>query len=240
MSGKQLGTLAVAFVGVVGLVIGSSYYINTPTYGVLFSDMDQEAASSIVSKLKTQKIQYQLDEGGRTVRVPMERVDELRLQFASDGMPGSGHIGFEVFDKVAFGQTDFLEHVNYRRALEGELARTISSIGEVAGARVHIAMPQQSLFTGREQPTKASVILKLKNNRPLLPSTVQAITNMVSGSVESLRPEAVVIIDNFGRPLSRQDTDDTTEGAPMERQQRIERERHERQWKCEREQRDGE
>jgi flagellar M-ring protein FliF len=140
-------------------------------------------------------------------------------------MPGSGHVGFEIFDKTAFGVTDFLEHVNYRRALEGELARTISTISEVAGARVHIAMPQPSLFTGRDQPTKASVILKLRNKSQLPPQTVAAITGLVSASVESLKPEAVVIIDNFGRPLSRtEDPDDASGAVGIERQQRIERE----------------
>ncbi len=224
MSGKQLGTLAFAFISVVAVTIGSANWLNTPTYGVLFADMDAESASTVVSKLKTQKIGYVLDDGGKTIRVPTDRVDELRLQFGADGMPGSGRLGFELFDRTSFGVTDFLEHVNYRRALEGELARTISTISEVAGARVHIAMPQPSLFTGREQPTKASVVLKLRNSRQLLPSTVAAITGMVSASVESLRPEAVVIIDNFGRPLSKSENgDEATEGVSLERQQRIER-----------------
>jgi flagellar M-ring protein FliF len=224
MSAKQMSTLAVAFLAVVSLTIGSAYWLNAPTYGVLFSDLDAESASSVVGKLKTQKVEYLLEDGGKTIRVPANRVDELRLQFASDGMPGSGHVGFELFDRTAFGVTDFLEHVNYRRALEGELARTISTIAEVAGARVHIAMPQPSLFTGRDQPTKASVILKLRNKRELPASTVAAITGLVSASVESLRPEAVVIIDNYGRPLSKPDTEgESAGGVPLERQQQIER-----------------
>lgn len=223
MSGKQLGTLAAAFVAVVGLTIGSAYYINAPTYGVLFSDMDPSAAAAVVGKLKTAKVAYTLDEGGRTVRVPAARVDELRLQYSSEGVVGSvPGGGYELFDKMQFGVTDFQEHINYRRALEGELARTISTIAEVAGARVHIALPQPSLFTGREQPTTASVILKMRGNRKLAPSTVAAITGLVSASVESLKPEAVVIIDNFGRPLSKPAEEDSADGAPIERQQRIE------------------
>ncbi len=225
LSGKQLATLSVAFLAVVSLTIGSAYWLNTPSYTVLFSDMDAESASSVVTKLKADKVAYLIDDGGKTIRVPATRVDELRLQYASQGMAGSGHVGFEIFDKTAFGVTDFLEHVNYRRALEGELARTISTISEVAGARVHIAMPQPSLFSGRDQPTKASVILKLRSNRQLAPATVAAITGLVSASVESLKPEAVVIIDNFGRPLSRtENPDDVAGGVGIERQQRIERE----------------
>ena len=161
--------MTLAFLAVVGLTIGSGYWLNTPNYGVLFSDMDSESASSVIAKLKEQKVDYVIDDGGKTIRVPTTRVDELRLELAGQGMPGSGHIGFEIFDKTAFGVTDFLEHVNYRRALEGELARTISTISEVAGARVHIAMPQPSLFSGRDQPTKASVILKLRNKSQLPP-----------------------------------------------------------------------
>src|SRR6185436_13363199 len=197
LSGKQLATLSVAFLAVVSLTIGSAYWLNTPTYTVLFSSMDTESASSVVTKLKADKVAYQIDDGGQTIRVPATRVDELRLQYAAQGMAGSGHVGFEIFDKTAFGVTDFLEHVNYRRALEGELARSISTIAEVAGARVHIAMPQQSLFIGREQQTKASVILKLRSDRQLTPKTVEGITNLVASSVESLRPEQVTIMDTF-------------------------------------------
>lgn len=226
LSVGQLASLTLAFIAVVGLTIGSAYYLNTPTYGVLFSDLDAEAATAVTSKLKSEKIAYSIDDGGKTIRVPLNRVDDLRLELAGQGMPGSGRIGFELFDRTAFGVTDFLEHVNYRRALEGELARTISTIGEVASARVHIAMPQPSLFAGREQQqTKASVVLKLRNNRQLQPATVTAITGLVSAAVESLRPESVVIIDNFGRPLSQQgqEKDDQGDGLPIERQQRIER-----------------
>ena len=222
MSGKQLGTMAVAFVVVVGLTIGSAYYINQPTYGVLFSDLDPSAAATVVGKLKTAKVAYELDPGGRTVRVPVERIDELRVQYSSEGVVGSVPSGYELFDKMQFGVTDFQEHVNYRRALEGELSRTISTIAEVGGARVHIALPQPSLFTGREQVPTASVILKLRDNRKLSASTVTAITGMVSHSVEGLRPESVAIMDNFGRPLSKPTEDETADGAPIERQQRIE------------------
>src|SRR6266571_4694569 len=172
MTAGQLLTLAVAFVGVVGLTIGSAYWVNTPTLTILFSDMDGESASAVVTKLKADKIPYVLDDGGHTVRVPATQADELRLGFASQGMPTSGRIGFEIFDRTQFGVTDFLEHVNYRRALEGELARTISTIAEVAGARVHIAMPRETFFANQDQSAKASVVLKLRNKSQLAPQTV--------------------------------------------------------------------
>jgi flagellar M-ring protein FliF len=226
LSGVQLATLAVTFVAVVGLVVGSAYWVNAPTWAVLFSDMDTESAGGVVTRLKNDKVPFTLDDGGRTIRVPASRVDELRLDFASQGMPASGRIGFEIFDRTAFGVTDFLEHVNYRRALEGELARTIGTIAEVRSARVHIAMPRPSLFAGQDQAAKASVVLKLRNNRPLAASTITAISGLVASSVEALRPEAVVIMDTFGRPLARapDGSDEAAGGLHIEQQQRIEHE----------------
>jgi flagellar M-ring protein FliF len=140
LSAKQLLGLGTVFVAVVGVVITSAYWISQPDYALLVADMDSETAAAVVGKLKTSKVQYQLSDGGRSVSVPAERADDLRMQFASGGLPSAGRIGFEIFDKPAFGTTEFLEHVNYRRALEGELARTISTLSEVASARVHITM----------------------------------------------------------------------------------------------------
>jgi flagellar M-ring protein FliF len=227
LSAKQLVGLTVVFVAVVGVVVSSAYYLSTPSYALLVSDMDAETASSVVAKLKTEKVAYELADGGRTVRVDAARADEMRLQFASGGLPSAGRIGFEIFDRPAFGTTEFLEHVNYRRALEGELARTISTLSEVASARVHIAMAKDSLFVDQEQPAKASVVLKLKANRPLAAATVRGIAGLVAGSVESLRPESVVILDTYGRPLTRPgdgESSGATTGFQLDRQQQIERE----------------
>lgn len=222
---RQIATLAIAFVGVAGMIGGAAYWANAPSYALLYSDLDPESANAVVTRLKNAKIQYVLDDGGRAVRVPADRLDELRLDMASQGLPTTGRVGFELFDRTQFGTTEFLEHVNFRRGLEGELGRTISTIAEVASARVHIALPKESLFTGDQEQAKASVVLKLRNSRPLAPSTVAAIAGLVAASVESLRPESVVIVDTFGRPLSRQAgaDDDAAGGAPIERQQRIER-----------------
>ena len=158
-------------------------------------------------------------------RSAMRTVVELRMQFASGGLPSAGRLGFEIFDRPAFGTTEFLEHVNYRRALEGELARTISTLSEVASARVHIAMAKDSLFVDQEQPAKASVVLRLKANRPLPPATVNGIAGLISASVESLRPESVTILDTYGRFLSKPVGESGAVGgtAQFERQQQIER-----------------
>jgi flagellar M-ring protein FliF len=223
---SQMVTIGGVFVLVVALVGGSAFWLSSTEYALLFSDMDPEAATDIVAKLKAQKIPYQIDPGGRSVRVPASRVDELRLELTGQGLPSSGRIGFEIFDRTAFGATEFLEQVNYRRALEGEIARTISTLSEVGSARVHIAPAKDSLFGAQEQPAKASVVLKLKSaSRPLASGTINGIANLVAASIEGLRPEAVVIVDTFGRPLTRPNSGDDgpLDGVQMERQQRIER-----------------
>lgn len=218
----QLVSLGASFILVVGIVAGSAFWLNQPTYALLFADMDQEAAGQVVSRLKTLKVPYILDDGGRSIRVQASRVDELRLELTAQGLPSSGRVGFEIFDRTAFGATEFLEQVNYRRALEGEIARTISTIGEVSGARVHIAMGKDSLF-GEKRPAKASVVLKLRDQRGLSPATVVGISNLVAASVEGLRPESVVILDSAGRPLSRPEAESDALGAvQLERQQKLE------------------
>jgi flagellar M-ring protein FliF len=225
LSAKQILGLVFVFIAVVGVVISSAYWISKPDYALLVADMDGETAASVVGQLKAAKVQYELGDGGRSVSVPVEKLDELRLQFASGGLPSAGRLGFEIFDRPAFGTTEFLEHVNYRRALEGELARTIGTLSEVASARVHIAMAKDSLFVAAEQPAKASVILKLRGNRVLPPATVKGIAGLVASAVESLRPESVTIVDTYGRFLSRPvDEGGSAAGtAQLERQQQIER-----------------
>ena len=221
----QLVTLGATFVLVVGLVAGSAMWLTQPNYALLLADMDAETTAQVVSRLKAMKVPYKLDEGGGGVRVPASRVDELRLELTSQGPPASGRIGFEIFDRTAFGATEFQEKVNFRRALEGEIARTVATLSEVAGARVHIAMGKESVF-GEPRPTTASVILRLRTDRPLAASTVNGIANLVAAGVEGLRPESVVIVDTFGRPLAkpRPDEGDGVGSAQLERQQRLERE----------------
>jgi flagellar M-ring protein FliF len=221
----QLVTLAGTFVLVVSIVAGSAWWLNAPTYVLLFSDMDAESAQQVVTRLKAANIPYQLDQGGRGIRVPQDKVDELRLELSAESLPASGRVGFELFDRTQFGATQFLEQVNYRRALEGEIARTIGTISEVSNARVHIAMGKDSLF-GEPRPAKASIVLKLRGSRPPSAATINGISNLVASSVEGLRPEAVVILDSYGRPLARPQDDehDPMGTAQMERQQRLERE----------------
>jgi flagellar M-ring protein FliF len=221
---RQIVTLAAAFAAVVGIVGGFAYWVSAPTYTLLYTDLDPESANAVITRLKNEKIPYVLGPGGRSIEVPSSRVDELRLDVEAQGLLTTGRIGFEVFDRTAFGTTEFLEHVNYQRGLEGELARTIGTIAEVASARVHLALAKESLFVRDAEQAKASVVLKLRNShRPLAPSTVAGIAGLVAASVESLRPESVVIIDTFGRPLSKQQGDDRIGTQHVEWQQQLER-----------------
>lgn len=222
MSGGQLISLVVSFVLVVAIIGGSALWLNNPSYTLLFADMDQETAASMVSKLKSLKVPYVLDDGGRSIRVASDRIDELRLELTAQGLPSSGRIGFEIFDRTTFGTTEFVEQVNFRRALEGEIARTIGTIAAVSSARVHIAPGKDVLF-GEKRSATASVVLKLKDSRGLSPSAAGGIANLVAASVEGLRPEAVVILDSNGRPLLQPTEGDELGTAQMERQQRLER-----------------
>lgn len=215
-------TLAAAFVGAIVLVGGTTLWLNSVEYRLLFSDLDAAAAADVVTRLKEQDVPYRIEDGGRTVRVAEDRLDEVRLDFAGRGLPSSGRIGFEIFDRTSFGATDFQEQVSYRRALEGEIARTIASIAEVAEARVHIALAKDTLFLDDRQQAKASITLKLRQNRPLAPATARAIATLVASSVEGLEPEAVVIVDTAGRALNAPRREDAATEL-LEGDQRIER-----------------
>lgn len=175
---------------------------NSPRYEVLYSQLAQKDAGQIIEKLRELKVKYQLEEGGTTIMVPSDKVYELRLQLARDGMPENSLVGYEIFDKSNLGMTDFIQKVNYRRALEGELTRTISQIEEVEKARVHIVIPEESLFKEDQKQPTASVILKLKGNRRLNSAQIYGIVHLLASSVEGLEPENVTVVDSRGRILS--------------------------------------
>src|SRR5713101_5541616 len=179
------------------------YFVNRVEYQTLYADLDPQEAQSIVQKLSDLKVPYELGTDGRTVKVASEKIAEVRIQLASQGLPESGRIGFEIFDRTNFGLTNFQEQVNYQRALEGELARSIMTLAEVEAARVHLVLAKESLFQSPDEQTKASVILKLKNGRSLSGSAAQGIVNMVASAVKGLTPEKVVLIDYRGKILSR-------------------------------------
>lgn len=169
----------------------------------LFTRLSAEDAGAVVAKLKESGVEYRLSENGATVLVPKARVAELRIQLASAGVPKSGRIGYELFDKNNFGITDFAEQVNYRRALEGELERSVLALTGVESARVHITPAKDSVFTDVREPAKASILITLKSNAKLPPDKVDAIAHLVSSAVQGLDPEHVSVVDHAGRLLPR-------------------------------------
>ena len=194
--------LVVVALGVIGAIIAMVTVVNQPTYATLFSNLNAQDAAKIVDKLKEKSVPYRLDDGGKSVLVPKEQVYELRLSLAGDGLPQSSVIGYEIFDRTNLGVSDFVQKVNYRRALEGELARTILQLDEVEGARVHLALPEKALFKEDEKPSTASVVLKLKSGKPLRRESVQGIAHLVAASVEGLETGDVSIVDSRGILLS--------------------------------------
>lgn len=169
---------------------------------VLYSNLTPEDAGVILMKLKEDKVPYRISGDGRSILIPRDRVYETRLELASQGLPQGGAVGFEIFDNTKLGMTEFVQNVNYQRALQGELARTITGFTEIESCRVHVVMPAKSLFVEEQEPATASVVLKLRPGRWLSNEQIQGIVHLVSSSVSGLSPEHVTVVDNFGKMLA--------------------------------------
>jgi flagellar M-ring protein FliF len=201
------------------------YFMNKVEFQTLYADLDPQEAQGIVQKLTDLKVPYELEPDGKTIKVGSDKIAEARIQLATQGLPESGRIGFEIFDRTNFGLTNFQEQVNYQRALEGELARSIMTLAEVEAARVHLVLAKESLFQTADEQTKASVILKLKNGKTLSASAAQGIVNVVAGSVKGLLPEKVVLIDYRGKILSRNESGESGLSAQqLDARQKLETE----------------
>jgi flagellar M-ring protein FliF len=199
--GKRIALLILA----VGSIAGFVFLMNwagKPEFLPLYSNLDANDAGIILSRLKEQKIPYRLSAGGSTILIPQERIYETRMELASAGLPQGGSIGFELFDDTKLGMTEFAQNVNYQRALQGELVRTINGFSEVESCRVHIVMPEKSLFIDDQELASASVVLKLHQGKWLTQQQVQGIVHLVSSSVSRMRPENVTVVDSSGRLLT--------------------------------------
>ncbi len=172
-------------------------------FRTLYTSLAPEDAAAVTQKVREAGIEYRLDETGATVMVPAASIAEARLALAGAGLPHTGRIGFELFDRANLGASDFTEQVNYRRALEGELERTVATLAEIDQARIHITFAKDSVFLDSRTPAKATVVLKLKRAGVLQKPSVTAIANLVASSVDGLMPDAVAVIDSGGRLLNR-------------------------------------
>ena len=199
---KRLAVVAVAAISLVSIAAFVAF-VNQKEYRVLFSNLSAEDAGEILARLQEKKIPYKVSPSSDSILVPSERVSELRLNLAASGLPQGGGVGFEIFDKKNFGVTEFVQQLNYQRALQGELSRTINSLDEIQQSRVHIVMPKQSLFVEKQAKPTASVIIKLKPGRRLRATQVEGITHLVASSVEGLQPGEVTIVDSGGNILSK-------------------------------------
>ncbi len=182
-------------------------FMNEPEYGTLFTNLQQEDAAKVVEHLNKQQIPYSVADDGRIIKIPDNQVYETRLELSSQGIPGSGIVGYEIFDKNTMGMSEFMQKLNYKRALEGELSRTISQQEGVEGARVHIVIPEKSVFREEEKLPTASVLLKLKNSKKVNNQYINAIVNLISSSVEGLLPTNVTVLDSKGRLLSKESSE---------------------------------
>jgi len=208
----MLGGLAVSLLAVFILLV---VWLNQPDYKILYSNLFPEDASRVVEQLKQQKIDYKIEDGGRTVLVPMDQVYQLRLDIAGQGLLHGDGLGFELFDSVKIGQTDFVQRINYQRALQGELSRTITEFPEIERARVHIVMPHKSLFIEEQAPPTASVVLKLIEGKELNKKQLEAIVNLMALSVEGLDKSQVTVADVAGKLLYQANADDSVQGLTL-------------------------
>ena len=191
----------------IGGFVALLLWVNQPDYQTLYAGLAQRDASQVVSKLKDLKVPYHLEGDGGTIKVPQENLYEARLALAGEGMPRGQGIGFEVFNKVEMGTTDFVQKINYQRALQGELARTISSFGEVEEARVHIVMPRDSLFVEEEKKPSAGVVVRLAAGKTLSPSQIAGIVHLVASAVPDLTDDRVTVVDTKGNLIYRKQAD---------------------------------
>jgi flagellar M-ring protein FliF len=179
-----------------------AWWVQQPQYRVLYSGLGASDAGAVIEYLKTEKIPYRVSDAGGNIEVAAGRLYETRMALAGRGVPQGGGVGFEIFDKQTLGMTDFVQRLNYQRALQGELARSIAELDTVEAARVHLAMPERSLFVAEERRSSASVVLKLKPGRSLAPEQINGVVHLVAASVEGLRPGDVTVVDVNGQVLS--------------------------------------
>ncbi len=209
------------------LVIGASMVLTRPDFKVLYSNLGAEDAGKVIKALQADKVPYQLADNGATIMVPKEVVYDQRIKIAGEGALVGQGIGFEIFDKIKVGQTDFVQKINYTRALQGELARTISEFPGVESARVHLVIPQRSLFVEDRQAPSASVVVNLTNPGTRLdPKEIQAILNLLIMSVEGLDKQHVSMSDNSGKVLYKPEEDDLAGASTNQLEHRIQMQRN--------------
>ncbi|HEU4683472.1 MAG TPA: flagellar basal-body MS-ring/collar protein FliF [Nitrospira sp.] len=222
---NQRMIIFLALAGSIAGLVAIALWTQQPDMQVLFSNVSSEDAGAIVDKLKEMKVPYETSGGGGTILVPSAQVYDLRLQLAGQGLPHGGGVGFEIFDRSTLGMSEFVQKLNYRRALQGELARTIAQMSGVEKARVHLAIPERRLFSTEHDRARASVVVSLYGGHLLSKAQVQGIVHLVASSVEGLQAKDVTVVDGQGRMLSSVAGDDPAglTNTQLEYQQAVEK-----------------
>ena len=223
--GFTAGQKAVLGVAVVALLVGGALFVgwaSKPTYAPVFTNLSATDAAAVTAKLDEAKVPYQLADGGSSVLVPKAEVYKTRIQLSAAGLPSGGTDGWSLLDKQGIATSDFQQHVAYRRALEGELAKTVESIDGVQAAIVHLVVPQQDVFTQDQSKPTASVLVKTSPGSALSSSQVQAVVHLVSASVEGLDPANVTVADSTGRVLNAAGDQGATGDLQAEQQRAFE------------------
>jgi flagellar M-ring protein FliF len=224
LSARQRISLLVAAAGVAISLWGLQRWAVERNFKPLYTDMSSEEAGAVVVRLREMGVPYRINDAGTAVSIPSEQLAETRLQMATSGLPQHGRLGFELFDQTKFGATEFAEQVNFRRALEGELERSVLSLNQVEQARVHISLPKESVFLDYRQPAKASVVVKLRRAQRLETEQVRGVAYLVASAVEGLSPEMVSVLDVTGNLLSKPRRASPESGEELELREKIERE----------------
>jgi flagellar M-ring protein FliF len=222
---SQRIALALGISLLMGALAGVVIWSSRPDYQVLFSRLAPEDAAAIIETLKQDKVPYRLQSNGTSILVPRDRVYELRLSLASAGLPSGGGIGFEIFDDTPLGTTEFVQRLNYQRALQGELSRTISQFEAVSRARVHVVTPKESLFVAEQEPATASVVVRLRPGKRLSKKHIEGLVHLVSSAVEGLEPENISVVDMDGGVLysgHRQDSGVGLSSSQLQYQRELE------------------
>ena len=226
LSGSQKIITAAVVLLVLGGIYSLSNWRKEADFKPLYTGLAAEDSAAVVAKLKESGADYRLSPSGDSVLVPSAKLAEARLELAAAGLPKTGRIGYELFDKSNLGATEFVEHINYRRALEGELERSVMALSEVEQARVHVSFPKDSVFLESREPAKASVMVKIRAGAKISPRNVIAISHLVGSAVEGLSPDNVSILDMQGNLLSRPvaaSPDEAASEAGLEHRQKVER-----------------
>lgn len=227
MTARQKAELLMITVITIVLFAAIAMWAGQTEFEVLFYDLESSEAGTIVEKLREDNVEYKLENGGTKILVPRSKVQDLKMSLAQQGLPQSGHVGYEIFDRSNFGMSNFVQQINYRRALEGELARTLNQMNEVKDSRVHIVLPEEKLFKEDELTATASIILTLKSSKSLSKSQISGITRLIASSVEGLNPGQITIIDSQGNILSKGEDSDgliSSTNSQIELQRAVETE----------------